>query len=71
MENGARRQASLKRERDRLDELGLSRPTVRACVEAMQEMGIARELTGRERRRLYIYDAYIAVLAEGTEPLPG
>lgn len=53
------------------DELGLSRPTVRACVEAMQEMGIARELTGRERRRLYIYDAYIAVLAEGTEPLPG
>ncbi len=36
----------------------------------MQEMGIAREITGRERRRLYVYDAYIAVLAQGTEPLP-
>jgi Fic family protein len=52
------------------DELGISRPTVRGCIEAMEEMGIAREITGRERRRLYVYDAYIAVLAEGTEPLP-
>ena len=52
------------------DELGLSRPTVRACIEAMQEMDIAREITGRERRRLYVYDAYIGMLAEGTEPLP-
>ena len=52
------------------DELGLSRPTVRACVDAMEKIGIAREFTGRDRRRLYVYDAYIAVLAEGTEPLP-
>ena len=52
------------------EELDLSAPTVRACVEAMEAMGIAREITGRERRRLYVYDAYIALLAEGTEPLP-
>jgi len=52
------------------DELGLSRPTVRSCIEGMQEMGIAREITGRERRRLYVYDAYVGMLAEGTEPLP-
>jgi len=52
------------------DELALSRPTVRGCIESMQEMGIAREITGRERRRLYVYDGYIELLAEGTEPLP-
>jgi Fic family protein len=52
------------------DELNLSRPTVRGCVKAMEEMGITREITGRERRRLYVYDAFIAMLAEGTEPLP-
>ena len=55
---------------DTAEELALSAPTVRACVDAMEAMGIAREITGRERRRLYIYDAYIALLAEGTEPLP-
>jgi Fic family protein len=52
------------------EELDLSAPTVRACIESMQKMGIAREITGRERRRLYVYDAYIAMLAEGTDPLP-
>jgi Fic family protein len=52
------------------EELDLSAPTVRACIEAMEAMEIAREITGRERRRLYVYDAYIALLAEGTEPLP-
>jgi Fic family protein len=51
-------------------ELDLSAPTVRGCIESMEAMGMAREITGRERRRLYCYDAYIALLAEGTEPLP-
>lgn len=49
------------------EELELSAPTVRACIEAM---GIAREISGWERRRLYVYNAYIELLAEGTEPLP-
>jgi len=31
---------------DTADELGLSRPTARACIEAMQRMGMAREITG-------------------------
>jgi hypothetical protein len=28
-----------------------------------------RETTGRQRRRLFVYHAYLAILNEGTEPL--
>ncbi|MYE02468.1 MAG: hypothetical protein F4Y03_14585, partial [Alphaproteobacteria bacterium] len=31
--------------------------------------GIARELTGRPRNRLFCYDRYLSILAEGTEAL--
>ena len=30
-------------------------------------LGIARELTGKRRNRLFVYDRYLAVLNEGTE----
>jgi hypothetical protein len=36
----------------------------------MQELvqtGIARELTGKRRNRVFAYDGYIAILNEGTE----
>jgi hypothetical protein len=29
---------------------------------------MVREVTGRQRGRLYIYDEYLAILSEGTEP---
>ena len=32
------------------------------------EQGIARELTGKRRNRLFVYDRYLAILNEGTEP---
>jgi len=31
--------------------------------------GIVRELTGRKRNRIFVYDAYLAILNEGGEPL--
>ncbi len=31
--------------------------TLREC----EEMGIVREITGRQRNRLYLYDAYMAI----------
>lgn len=40
-----------------------------AATELLAERGIARELTGRRRNRLYAYDAYVAVLNEGGQPL--
>ena len=48
---------------------GLTDPTVASALSRMEDMGIVRELTGRKRDRLYAYDPYLALLAEGTEPL--
>jgi len=28
------------------------------------------EITGKQRRRLFVYEKYLAILNEGTEPLP-
>jgi hypothetical protein len=35
----------------------------------MQQLGILRETTGRQRDRLFVYEAYLAILSEGTEPI--
>ena len=49
--------------------LALSRPTVAASLAHLQEAGIVRETTGRQRGRAFVYDRYLALLNEGTEPL--
>jgi Fic family protein len=49
--------------------IGLSAPTVAKSLEHMRRLGILREITGRPRHRLFVYDAYLAILNEGTEPL--
>src|SRR5215212_1326748 len=48
--------------------LGLSEPAVYGALRRLEEAGILREMTGRRRGRLYAYDAYLAVLNEGTLP---
>lgn len=48
---------------------GLSFPTTAKCMQGLVALGIARELTGKRRSRLYLYDAYLAILQEGAEPL--
>ena len=50
-------------------QLSLSQPTVTAALHHLMQLGIAREITGRKRRRLFQYDAYVKLLSEGTEPL--
>lgn len=50
-------------------ESGLSFPTASSGMERLAQMGVAREMTGRERNRLFAYDRYLAILNEGTEPL--
>jgi Fic family protein len=47
---------------------GLSFPAASSAMELLIELGIARELTGRRRNRLFAYDRYLARLNEGTEP---
>ena len=48
---------------------GLSFPAVSRGMQALLRLGIAREITGHKRRRMFAYDRYLAILNEGTEPL--
>lgn len=49
--------------------IGISAPTVAKSLEHMRQLGILREVTGRQRHRLFVYEQYLAILNEGTEPL--
>ncbi len=51
------------------DHTDLSVPAVTAGMKILQELDVARELTGRKRNRLFGYRRYIAVLSEGTDAL--
>ncbi len=48
---------------------GLSFPATAAGMDLLRELGIARELTGKRRNRVFAYDAYLAILNEGTEAI--
>jgi len=45
---------------------GLSFPAVSKAMNELVAMGIARELTGKKRNRVFAYDRYLATLAAGT-----
>jgi Fic family protein len=49
---------------------GISDPSVNSALRTLQEVGIVREITGRKRGRVFTYAKYLAILSEGTEPLP-
>lgn len=49
--------------------VGLTFPAVAKGMETLGKLGIAREITGRKRNRVFAYDRYLAILSEGTEPL--
>jgi Fic family protein len=47
----------------------LTLPTVLKALDVLEETGIVKEITGKQRHRIYRYDGYIRILNEGTEPL--
>lgn len=49
---------------------GLSMPTVNAALADLERLGIVEEVTGRKRGRVFGYRRYLAILSEGTDPLP-
>jgi Fic family protein len=51
------------------EELKLSVPTVTSALRHLTILGVARETTGRKYGRIYVYDEYLKILNEGTEPL--
>ena len=54
---------------DAAGKIGASAPTVAKSVEHLRRLGILREKTGLQRHRLFVYQAYLAILNEGTEPI--
>ncbi|MHB1021364.1 MAG: Fic family protein [Acidobacteriaceae bacterium] len=49
--------------------LNLSIPTVNSALKRLEELGIAKETTGRERDRLFAYTRYLEIVSAGTEPI--
>ena len=52
-----------------VDRTKLSFPAVSAGMKILESLGVAQELTGRKRHRLFGYGRYLAILSEGMEPL--
>jgi len=48
-------------------QLGIAYPTAARAIDALQQLGIVREITGRKRERIFAYSAYLAILTEGAE----
>ena len=51
------------------DELKLSIPTVTVALDHLVRLGIAEEVTGKRRARVFGYSRYLKILSEGTEPI--
>ncbi len=47
--------------------VGLSFPTAAGAMDLLAKLGIAREITGKARNRVFVYKRYLAILNEGTE----
>ncbi len=50
-------------------QLHLTAPTVRSAVECLEGLDIVREVTGKQRDRIYAYHRYVQILDEDNEPL--
>ncbi len=50
-------------------ELALSEPTVNGAIKSLENLGIAEEVTGHSRNRVFTYPAYLKIVSEGTIPL--
>lgn len=47
----------------------LTAPVIGRVLAALEEIGMVREITGRQRNRVFSYAGYVRILSEGTEPL--
>ena len=53
-----------------VERVSLSSPTVNTALADLERLGIVEEVTGRRRGRVFGYRRYLAILSEGTDPLP-
>ena len=54
---------------DVCERTGLSISGASSAMATLLEFGIAQEITGRRRNRIFVYQDYLSILNEGTEPL--
>ena len=54
--------------KDMAGKLELSYPAVSKSLEALQALGIVREITGRQRNRIYAHQDFLDILNEGVHP---
>lgn len=54
---------------DTAKRLAISAPTVAKSVQHLVKLGIAREITGKQRRRIFAYPGYLRIMERGTKPL--
>lgn len=54
---------------DSAKKLGISVPTITKSVQHLEDLGIVREITGKQRGRAFAYSGYLEILSRGTEPL--
>ncbi len=47
---------------------GMSFPTASRAIDTLTAVQIVRELTGKQRNRVFVYNGYLAILNEGTQP---
>lgn len=66
---GALRSRPLSSLRQLCQDAGMTFPTASKSMQALVSAGIARELTGQRRNRVFVYDGYLNILNEGGEPL--
>ncbi len=49
--------------------LELSQPTIRKALKHLQRLNILKEVTGKGRGQIFVYEDYLDTLSEGTEPI--
>ena len=52
-----------------VEDTGLTAPTVSAALGRLTEIGVTREISGRARDRIFVYDEYLDILNEDLDPL--
>lgn len=51
-----------------IDLLGVAKPTAVRCIDDLADAGVLREMTGKQRDRVYIYDKYMQRLTDSAKP---